>query len=146
MGREGRVSQHPLARYGAVLGISLLAGMMAGAVAGIVTATQPEGHLLGAAAIAAAVCVAMAVGLWASLKWWNGLDEAAQEAHKWAWWWGSTAGLAFAGVVLLTLLYGTGDLGQASAKSVLLVGAGIIMGFQTVGYGVAWAIWWLKRR
>jgi len=143
---EARLSEHPLRRYGAVLGIGALAGMAAGGVAGIVTGTSDEASIGGAALIAAAVALSMGVGLWASLKWWKGLDEAAQEAHKWAWWWGSTVGLAFAGVILLTLLYGAGELGQAPIKSMLMLGAAIVTGCQMVGYGVAWAAWWLKRR
>ena len=140
------MSEHPLRRYGAVLGICGLAGMGAGFVAGIVTATSEEASLGGAALIAAAVAVAMAAGLWASLRWWKGLDEAAQEAHKWAWWWGATVGLCFAGVILLTLLYGAGDLGQVELKDGIMLGAVIVTGCQMAGYGVAWAVWWLKRR
>ena len=140
------MSEQPLRRYGAVMGVCILAGMAAGAVAGIVTATSEEASIGGGALIAAAVALSMAAGLWASLKWWRGLDEAAQEAHKWAWWWGSTVGLAFAGVILLTLLYGAGELGQAPIKSMLMLGAAIVTGCQMVGYGVAWAAWWLKRR
>ena len=143
---EARVSEHPLRRYGAVLGICCLAGMGAGAVAGIVTATSDQASIGGAALIAATVALSMAAGLWASLKWWKGLDEAAQEAHKWAWWWGATVGLCFAGVILLTALYGAGDLGEAPVKSMLMIGAAIVTGCQMVGYGVAWAVWWLKRR
>lgn len=143
---ETRVSDHPLRRYGAVLGVCVLAGMTAGGVAGIVTATSDEASIGGAALIATAVALSMAAGLWASYRWWKGLDEAAQEAHKWAWWWGSTVGLAFAGVVLLTLLYGAGDLGEAPIKSMLMLGCAVVTGCQIVGYGVAWAAWWLKRR
>ena len=120
--------------------------MGAGAVAGIVTATSDQASIGGAAVIAATVALSMAAGLWASLKWWKGLDEAAQEAHKWAWWWGATVGLCFAGVILLTLLYGVGNLGEASVKTTVMIGAAIVTGCQMVGYGVAWAVWWLKRR
>ncbi len=120
--------------------------MIAGGVAGFVTAMSEEASVGSAALIATAVALAMAAGLWASLKWWKGLDEAAQEAHKWAWWWGATVGLCFAGVILLTLLYGAGDLGEAPAKDAVMIGAAIVTGCQMVGYGVAWAVWWLKRR
>lgn len=120
--------------------------MGAGAVAGIVTATSDQASIGGAAVIAATVALSMAAGLWASLKWWKGLDEAAQEAHKWAWWWGATVGLCFAGVILLTLLYGVGNLGEASVKTTVMIGAAIVTGCQMVGYGVAWGVWWLKRR
>ena len=45
--------------------------------------------------------------------------------------------LAFAGVVLLTLVYGTADLGQAPAKSALLVGAGIITALPLMAFAAA---------
>ena len=128
------------------MSVSAIAGLAAGGVAGFVTAMSDEASIGGAALIAATVALAMGVGLWATLKWWKGLDEAAQEAHKWAWWWGATIGLCFAGVILLTLLYGAGDLGAAPVKKVLMLGAGIVTGCQVVGYGIAWAVWWLKRR
>ena len=146
MALEARVSEHPLRRYGAVMGICVLAGMAAGAVAGVVSATSDEASLGGAALIATAVALAMAAALWACFRWWKGLDEAAQEAHKWAWWWGSTVGLCFAGVILLTLLYGAGDLGEAPIKSILMLGTAIVTGCQMVGYSVAWAAWWFRRR
>ena len=146
MTMEGRVSKHPLARYGAVLGICGLAGAGGGLVVGIVTASSPQDGPARAAIIAAAVTLAMAAGLWACLRWWRGLDEAAQEAHKWAWWWGSTVGLAFAGVVLLTLIYGAAEVFDGPAKPLFMAGAALVVGFQTLGYGIAWGLWWLKRR
>ena len=146
MSTESRVSKHPLARYGRVMGVCGLAGGVAGAASAIVGLTTPDGSWLNAALVASVVAIAMGIGLWASLKWWQGLDEAAQEAHKWAWWWGSTVGLAVAGVLFLTLLYGTGPQGQASVKAGLMIGAAVVVGCQVVGYGVAWAFWGLKRR
>lgn len=136
----------PLSRYAKVLGLTALAGGVGGLASGLVAAFAPEGGWIGPALTAVAVSLAMAAGLWASLRWWKGLDEAAQEAHKWAWWWGATVGLCVAGVILLTLLYGPDDLGQASLEDGMQLGAGIVVGCQVVGYAVAWAVWWLKRR
>lgn len=146
MALEARVSEQPLRRYGAVMGVCVLAGLAGGTVAGVVAATSDEASLGGAALIATAVTLSMAAALWACFRWWRGLDEAAQEAHKWAWWWGSTVGLCFAGVILLTLYYGASDLGEAPIKSTLMLGTAIVTGCQMVGYGIAWAAWWLKRR
>lgn len=140
------MSGHPLARYGAVLGVCIVAGMVAGVVSGVVTAMSSEGSLLGSAVVAVTSALAMAFGLWASVRWWKGLDEAAQEAHKWAWWWGGTVGLCAAGVVLLTLMFGAGDLGEGSVEGSILAGTAIVIGCEIVGYGVAWVVWWLKRR
>jgi len=146
MSMEDRVSKHPLARYGKVLGVCALAGGAGGGVAGVVTATMSDRGWLSAGLVAGAVALAMGAGLWASLKWWRGLDEAAQEAHKWAWWWGSTVGLAVAGVALMTVFYGMGPQGEASVKVTLGVGAAVVALCQFAGYGVAWALWWLRRR
>src|SRR5690606_7138164 len=33
--------------------------------------------------------------------WWRGLDEAAKEAHKWAWWWGGTLGFVVGGAAVV---------------------------------------------
>ncbi len=83
--------------------------------------------------------------------WWRRLDEAAREAHKWAWYWGGSTGMLVGLVLMLVLTTRPADivlpasLGQTPAD---LVGAGMIitLGFQLVGYGLAWAWWWLGRR
>lgn len=139
---EETVSERPLSRYAAVMGFCVLAGMVAG---GLSTAF---GDLdgVGPAIVAGAVGIAMALTLWACARWWRALDEAAQEAHKWAWWWGSTFGLAIGSVALFTLAYGTPGGLTAQPKDLLLGGAAIIGLSQAVGYGVAWAFWWLQRR
>jgi len=144
MSMEVRMSERPLARYGATLGVAVLAGAVAGGVSGIFG----SGGIVGGAVVAVATGVAMAVGLWSCTVWWRGLDEAAQEAHKWAWWWGSTFGLAIGGVMMFTLVLGTGDrlLAGKSPQDLVLTGAAIIGVVQIVGYGIAWAVWWLRRR
>jgi energy-coupling factor transporter transmembrane protein EcfT len=95
--------------------------------------------------------VMMAAVLGVSVWWWRRLDEAAREAHKWAWYWGGSSGMLIGLVLMLTLTTRPADiaipagLGETPAD---LVGAGmlIILGFQLVGYGLAWAWWWLGRR
>jgi len=90
----------------------------------------------------------MAIGLWSCTLWWRGLDEAAQEAHKWAWWWGSTFGLAIGGVVLFAVVLGAGDrlLAGRASDDLVLIGAALVGFVQIAGYGIAWAVWWLRRR
>ena len=93
----------------------------------------------------------MAGGLMICIWWWRRLDEAAREAHKWAWYWGGSTGMLVGLVLMLVLTTRPADivlpasLGQTPAD---LVGAGMIitLGFQLVGYGLAWAWWWLGRR
>lgn len=146
MSPKADAREKPLSRYAKLLGVTLLAGIVGGLASGIVTEFMPQGGLLSIILVAATVSLTMGLVLWASLGWWKGIDEAAQEAHKWAFWWGATVGLCLAGVVLLTLLYGAGDLGEGSVEDAMMMGAGIVVGCQMLGYVVAWVVWWLKRR
>jgi NhaP-type Na+/H+ or K+/H+ antiporter len=139
---EANVSERPLARYGVVVGVCLLAGGIAGGV----SAVFDDGGPASAPIIAATVALAMAVGVWACALWWRGLDEAAQEAHKWAWYWGSTFGGSLGAVALFTVAYAGEAALTAEPKDLLIAGAAIIGLSQMVGYGVAWGFWWLKRR
>ena len=139
---EVKLSERPLARYGRVIGASLIAGGIAGGVAAAFGDRAGAGPLI----VAGATGLAMAVGIWVCARWWRDLDEAAREAHKWAWYWGSTFGGALGGVVLFTLAYGAEAYLTAEPKDLLIGGAAIIGVAQALGYGVAWAVWWLKRR
>lgn len=139
---EARVTERPLTRYGLLMAVCLLAGGVAGGVSAAFGDTAGAGPLI----VAGSVGLAMAAGLWVCARWWRALDEAAQEAHKWAWWWGSTAGLAVGSVILYTLMYAAPDRLTGEPKDLLLAGAALIGGAQTVGYGIAWAFWWLQRR
>lgn len=79
---------------------------------------------------------AVLIGIW----WWRDIDEAAREAHKWAWWWGGSVGLAAGGVIYLTGVsrgFGSSDLGD---------GVVLMLGAQLLGYAIAWGVWWLQRR
>ena len=139
---EVRVSERPLTRYLALMGVCLLAGGIAGGVSAVFGDRGPASPAI----VAGVVGLAMAAGLWVCARWWRALDEAAQEAHKWAWWWGSTFGLAIAGVVLFTLVYGAPDGLVGEPGDLFLAGAALVALCQTAGYAIAWAFWWLKRR
>lgn len=105
--------------------------------------------LPGAAGLAVVMAInitVMAVTLGAGVWWWSRLDEAAREAHKWAWWWGGTSGLAVAGAVMLTVSTRGLDLPVLSGRPGLMTGILLLLLCQTVGYAVAWAVWWLQRR
>jgi hypothetical protein len=109
-----------------------------------------QAGILGLAITAATMTAAMAVAFAACIWWWRGIDEAAREAHKWAWWWGGSGGLAVGAVLLATLTFDhdgptTADVGL-SAPDLVAGGMWTIMLFQLAGYAVAWAVWWLKHR
>ena len=142
------MGRHPLARYLVVAGVCGLAGGVAGGVTALTGGTSPAQMGLSAVVVAAAMGIGLVVCGW----WWKGLDEAAREAHKWAWWWGSTFGLALGGVGLLTLLGAAEGDGGASLFAgqapidLLFLGVFAVVGVQALGYLIAWAIWWLQRR
>ena len=124
-----------------------LIGAVVGGVAGAFGDTPgPAGLAITAASITLAMTVAFAACIW----WWRGIDEAAREAHKWAWWWGGSGGMAV-GVVLLTTLTVRDDGSTPAdvglgAPDLFAGGMWTILLFQLAGYSIAWAIWWLKHR
>lgn len=139
------VTRNPLLRYLAVGAVCAVAGGVAGGVSALFGSVGGLQVIVKAGLMA----LAMAVGMLACRWWWNTLDEAAREAHKWAWWWGSTYGLAIGGVAVLTLMTTTQDAGLFAGWTpldLLLTGAGGVVGVQCLGYGIAWAVWWLQRR
>lgn len=85
-----------------------------------------------------------------SLYWWRGLDEAAREAHKWAWWWGGNLGFVVGGAAVVIAALAGIDLLPARAPhtDAALIALGVAAAFaaQAVGYGVAWCFWWMARR
>ncbi len=128
-------------------GMLVLAGL-AGAGSAII-GDQPGP--VGTAVTASLVTAAMALGFTACLWWWRGIDEAAREAHKWAWWWGGSGGMAVGSVLLLTLTLRAEEqslpakLGSTPAD-IFVSGMMCILLFQAAGYSLAWAGWWLKHR
>nr|WP_313633198.1 hypothetical protein [Brevundimonas naejangsanensis] len=85
-----------------------------------------------------------------TLYWWRGLDEAAKEAHKWAWWWGGNLGFVVGGAaVVIAAVAGVNLLPAAVPHTdAALIALGVAAAFaaQAVGYGVAWCGWWFARR
>ncbi len=107
---------------------------------------QPVGLIV--AVIAGLIVLAPAL-VYASAKHWRGLDEAAQEAHKWAWFWGGSLGMAPA--VLITAVpsvsLGLAErLGYRSPGDLVQFGAGAVLAFMIAGYFIAWGLWWFRRR
>lgn len=107
---------------------------------------------LGAVGAGLVMAALMAVVLYIGLVWWRSVDEAAREAHKSAWFWGANIALAL-GAVWLALAVTNPDLlplpagveGESEAAA-FASGAFVTLMVQAVGYAIAWAIWWLRRR
>ncbi|MDP2116625.1 MAG: hypothetical protein Q8J71_04445 [Brevundimonas sp.] len=136
------------------LGTYLLVIVAVGLIGGLAGAARAligdQPGMIGLALTAALMSAAMAIAFAACIWWWRGIDEAAREAHKWAWWWGGSGGMAVGAVLLLTLsLDNDGstsvDVGL-SAPDLVATGMLTILLFQLAGYSVAWAAWWLKHR
>jgi len=107
---------------------------------------QPWGLTL---LITAGVVVLMPSVLVATLMYWRRLDEAAKEAHKWAWYWGGSLGMIPPFVVV-----GAGDrgvelagrLGYVEPSDLIFFGAASVLASMMAGYVLAWAVWWLRKR
>lgn len=102
---------------------------------------------IGVVVLAAGLAVFLALH---TLYWWRALDEAAREAHKWAWWWGGNLGLVAGGAaVVIAALAGMNLLPAALPHTdAALIALGVAAAFaaQAVGYGIAWCGWWIARR
>ncbi len=131
------------------VGLCTLTVVGAGATAAMPFWPQQLGNApsIGVVVLAAGLAVFLALHTY---YWWRDLDEAAQEAHKWAWWWGGNIGFvvgiagfigaALAGVDILPA--------RIPHTDAALIAAGFIAAFaaQAVGYGIAWCGWWIARR
>lgn len=126
---------------------SLVIGAIIGAVAGGIGARTGDG--LSGPIMLAVIVIGMAVALVLAVIWWRGADEAVREAHKWAWWWGGSSGMAVGAVILLALQYSPTRVPEIEAMggtAALTMGIGGLLMLQGVGYVIAWAWWWLSRR
>jgi len=86
-----------------------------------------------------------------SIGYWRRLDEAAREAHKWSWYWGGTIGLLSLLPIFILCVFQPGFGAQIAADfgatgHELDLGIGMAILFPCIGYVLAWAFWWLKRR
>ncbi len=134
-----------VAAFGLVFGLSLVIGVFAGI--GSVFVSDIPGPS-GLAASLAVNGVAMGAALILCIWWWRRIDEAAREAHKWAWWWGGCTGALVGATILLTALSRDSGMGFGGLPlpEVLVAGMSLMFACQVIGYTVAWAVWWVKRR
>ena len=129
-----------------MIGIAIVGGIAGGGAALVGDQPGPLGMALTIAFITVAISIALAVCVWL----WRGIDEAAREAHKWAWWWGGSSGMALGAILVLTLSLRDEDVSALApgvgAADLVSGGVFAILLFQMAGYGIAWAVWWLKHR
>jgi hypothetical protein len=98
--------------------------------------------------------VVMGGAIWLGARWMGAIDEAAREAHKAAWYWGGSSGMAVGGVLMiLSSLPGAEALaiptwlhGRTDPAAYATTGAFMLMSLMVAGYAICWAWWWLARR
>lgn len=86
--------------------------------------------------------------IWTSLIYWRLLDEAAKEAHKFAWFWGGCGALLLTLPAMLLVDAPTLEalFGRQDADHWLVAGMQAVVLAQIAGYALAWSGWWLVRR
>lgn len=127
----------------------LVASALLGAVGGAgltllekIGVTPPAGFL-GYALLALAPVMVVA-----SVVYWRNIDEAAREAHKFAWFWGGSGSILVAAP--LALLIGDDRLtalaGQHTSSEWFAIGVFSLLVFQLTAYVLVWAVWWIRQR
>lgn len=122
---------------------------------GVMSVLRPDwggGVVFVAFGVGAAILMAAAVAV--GVGWMRSIDEAAQEAHKSAWYWGGSVGLAIGGAfAIVASLPQAADwavpslvAGRADPAAYAATGALMLLALMIAGYGIAWAVWWLRRR
>jgi hypothetical protein len=96
--------------------------------------------------------IACLVSMWGAANWYFSIDEAAQRAHLEAWYWGASWALILPTPFILASLFvdaATWDYLEnlnLTATQMAGVGAAMLYGLLIAGYGVAWLVWWWRRR
>jgi hypothetical protein len=134
-----------------MLVVLFTAGVVVGYLegAGRLTGNGPAIWILGAFAVAA-----MGISLWIGLQWMRSIDEAAREAHKWAWYWGGNTGMAVGGVLVILAALPQAKMVQIPAwyagrndpAAYAATGAFGMLLLMLIGYLIAWAWWWWSHR
>jgi hypothetical protein len=89
----------------------------------------------------------------ATCNYWRSIDEAAREAQKWAWFWGGSIGMAV-GILAISIAFVRPEWldiaallpEHATALHGMFVGAAAMIAAQLIGFVLAWAWWWARRR
>lgn len=141
-----------------VVGMMIL-GLAGGVVLGMMGAAADEGVRFDSSpmtlALVSGIAAIFAVGCFLGGAWWmKALDEAAQEAHKWAWYWGGSVGLTMGMAGILVLMtpmaaevqFATIISGRTDPAAYLVTGAFAVTVPMMIGYMAAWALWWWRHR
>ena len=132
-------------RWGRPLALLLLAsvGLAIAAAATGAVEDSPAGEPVFAPWLLAALVI---MGIWGSVEIWRVLDEAAREAHKWAWYWGASVGLALALPLFMLGEQSAGYRARLGLDDTFETGVMSVLLLEVVCYGLAWLFWWARRR
>jgi hypothetical protein len=121
--------------FGAILGVG--GGLLSG-----LDVTLPQPLVFGGSLV---IVVAL---FWVSVIYWRNIDEAAREAHKFAWFWGGTGGMLV--ILPIATLISTerlvAVLGPHDPGEWVAFGFASLLIAQLLGYGLVWTGWWLRQR
>lgn len=95
-----------------------------------------------------AILAIVAAAFVVNVIYWRNIDEAAREAHKFAWLWGGVSGLLVA-LPLAALINSerlVAVMGERSPAEWVMFGVTAALVAQVIGYGLVWAGWWLRQR
>lgn len=138
---------------GAIALIALL--FVAGIVVGYFAAQGSlDGNRASIWVVAAAAVIGMAGSMVVSIAWMRSIDEAAREAHKAAWFWGGSGGMAVGGVLMMMAAlpqsahwrFPSWFDGRTDGAAYAATGAFGMILIMVIGYTIAWAWWWWRRR
>lgn len=142
-------------RVAVVMGFMLIC-MIAGGAMGYVQAaaeSQPSGRQGMIWALLPIAIIFAGISFWVGALWMKSIDEAAQEAHKWSWYWGGSAGLAVAMIgYAISFLPEAAQWalptisGRTDPVAYAVTGGLFVIGLLIAGYTVAWGLWWFQRR
>lgn len=90
----------------------------------------------------------LAVTFVINVIYWRNIDEAAREAHKFAWLWGGTGGIlvTLPLIILISSERLIAVVGERSPGAWVVFGMSTLLAAQAIGYGLVWAGWWLRQR
>ncbi|MFT4251663.1 MAG: hypothetical protein QM608_04180 [Caulobacter sp.] len=131
------------------IAVAILGGIVGGVLM-VLGRKSPLAAGLSELAVAGVMVVVMVMTLWLTARWWRAADEMVREAHKWAWYWGGSAGIAaggvlFANVALFPASFNA-SLADATPSQIFIGGVGLCFLLQIAGYVLAWSGWWFARR
>jgi hypothetical protein len=138
LGRKEQITQ-------GIMAVLALVGGIGGAV---FAAGSDLGFAVAPALLASGALIAMIVLTLVSVVYWRNLDEAAREAHKFAWFWGGSASLVLV-IPILPLVSTTrlvAAFGPHPPSDWAIGGVLAFLGLQITCYGLIWLGWWLVRQ